>query len=129
MADIFVLPTATAQPVMNPPRTGRQGRPPRNVKSLSNFRNEKRWRAKAEALEANIANGPQQVNNGTTPTAPAPTHAEETASAPSRLLEANASPAFEYVKKGADEHERLDQGTARRPDCAPAAPADYILRG
>lgn len=52
MADIFVLPTATAQPVMNPPRTGRQGRPPRNVKSLSNFRNEKRWRAKAEALEA-----------------------------------------------------------------------------
>lgn len=63
--------------------------------------------------QANMANGPQQVNNGTAATAQPPTHAAETASAPSKLLEAEPSPTFEYVNKGVNEHERLDQRAPR----------------
>jgi hypothetical protein len=65
--------------------------------------------------QANMANGPQQVNNGAAPTAQPLTHAAETASAPSKLLEADASPTFEYVSKGVNEHERLEQRAARAP--------------
>jgi len=62
--------------------------------------------------QANVANGPQQVNNGTPATAQPLAPAEETTSAPSKLLEANPTPTFEDLNKGANEYERLDQRTA-----------------
>lgn len=54
--------------------------------------------------QANIAHGPQQVNNGTDAQ---PSRTEEAAAAPSKLLDANPSPTLPL----GEAHERLDSRT------------------
>lgn len=62
--------------------------------------------------QANMANGPQQVNNGSTPGAQPIAPAEQSASAPTKLLDAIPSPAFEQMSKGVND-ERLEQRAPR----------------
>lgn len=50
--------------------------------------------------QANMANGPQQVNNGAAPSVQPPAHAADIASAPNKLLEADSSPTLDRVDKG-----------------------------
>lgn len=63
--------------------------------------------------QANVAHGHQQVNNGAPATAEIAAPAGNIETAPSKLLEADASPTFEYVSKGVNEHERLEQRAPR----------------
>lgn len=62
--------------------------------------------------QANMANGPQQVNNGSTAGAQPIAPAEQSASAPTKLLDAIPSPAFEQMSKGVND-ERLEQRAPR----------------
>ena len=62
--------------------------------------------------QANVAHGPQQVNNDGQTTAEPLAHAEENQRPQSKLLEADTSPTFEYLNKGVND-ERLEQRAPR----------------
>jgi hypothetical protein len=69
--------------------------------------------------QANLANGPQQVNNGTAVPAPAPARAQETSNPANKLLEANPSERLEFgatAAAGGANQELETLGTVHRPE-------------